>query len=422
MPRGVVHEGPFMRNVLIIGGGAAGMSAASTLARHGTHCTIIEKGPCIGGTSLDLACKGRVQCVKCDVCLSTDKVDPLLQDPMVSVVTEARLDMLERDHGVYRATIALGPRYIDDSKCDGCGRCAQVCPSRAILRKATRQGFVHRIDPDACQEKDAGCTLCSDACPAGSIDLGQEEGQWSVEADAIVVAVGFETYDPRRESRLGHGWVPGVITSGSLESEINRIGTVLVPGTHEAPKRVAFIQCVGSRDPHLGLQLCSKVCCKYSLKLGKFLVSSDKDVKLTYLFMDWRPYDRQDDLLAWAQANKNVRAVRSRPAEIVPSSDGRPMVRYAAPGDGQVIEEEFDMVVLSVGMVPSPSNALVAETMGVKLNQHGYFFAEGKQARAWESKGLVFAGACTGPKDIEECSMEGAVAAGKVIRYLEGLQ
>lgn len=87
-----------------------------------------------------------------------------------------------------------------------------------------------------------------------------------------------------------------------------------------------------------------------------------------------------------------------------------------------MIEEEFDLVVLSVGMVPSPSNALVAETMGVKLNQHGYFFAEGKQARALESKGLVFAGACTGPKDIEESSMEGTVAAGKIIRYLEGAQ
>jgi heterodisulfide reductase subunit A len=398
------------------------MSAASILARQGTHCTIIEKGPCIGGKSLDLACKGRVRCVKCDVCLSTDKVDPLLQDPLISVVTEARLDMLERDHGVYRATIAIGPRSIDDTKCDDCGRCVQACPSKAILRRATKQGFVHRIDPDACLNRERGCSLCLDACSAGAIDLDQEEEQWSVEADAIVVALGFDTYDPTRESRLGLGLIPGVITSGQLESEINRTGMVLVPGTQDVPKRVAFIQCVGSRDPHLGLQLCSKVCCKYALKLGKYIISLDQDVELTYLFMDWRPYDRQDDLLGWARTDKNVRAVRSRPAEVVTSPDGRPLVRYAAPGDGMVMEEEFDLVVLSVGMVPSPSNTTVAETMGVRLNQHGYFFTEGKQARALESRGLVFAGACTGPKDIEESSMEGTVAAGKIIRYLEGLK
>jgi heterodisulfide reductase subunit A len=168
------------------------------------------------------------------------------------------------------------------------------------------------------------------------------------------------------------------------------------------------------------MPLCSKVCCKYALKLGRYLVSQDPRVELAFLFMDWRPYDRQDDLLAWASQDHRVRAIRSRPAEIGFSIGGKPEVRYASPDDGNVITEEFDLVVLSVGMGPSTSNDFLAEAMGIKLNPHGHFFNEGKQARALEAKGLVFAGACTGPKDIEESAMEGVVAAAKVARYLEG--
>ena len=396
------------------------MSAAQTLAHRGVHCTLVEKGPCIGGRPLDLACKGKVQCVKCDVCLSMDKVAPLSQDPLISVVSEARMDMLERDHGIYKATIAIGPRSIDDSKCERCGKCAAACPSKAVLRHATRQGFVYRIDHDACRSLE-GCTICAAACPSGAIDLDREEEQWAVEADAIVVAVGARTYDPTSEARLGLGTVPGVMTSDSLESMLASEGRVKVPGGTTL-KKVAFIQCVGSRDPHRGMPLCSKVCCKYALKLGRYLVAQDPQVELAFLFMDWRPYDRQDDLLGWASQNNKVRAIRSRPAEISISERGRPEVRYASPSDGSVTAEEFDLVVLSVGMGPSTSNQFLAEAMGIKLNPHGHFFSEGKQARALEAKGLVFAGACTGPKDIEESAMEGVVAAAKVVRYLEGLK
>ncbi len=395
------------------------MSAAQTLAHRGVHCTLIEKGPCVGGRPLDLACKGKVQCVKCDVCLSMDKVAPLSQDPLISVVNEARLDMLERDHGIYKATIAIGPRSIDDSKCDRCGKCAAVCPSKAVSRQATGQGFVYRIDQDVCHDRELGCALCSAACPSGAIDLDREEELWAVEADAIVVAVGARTYDPTPEARLGLGTVPGVITSASLESMLNSEGKVNVPGV-KALGKVAFIQCVGSRDPHRGMPLCSKVCCKYALKLGRYLVAQDPQVELAFLFMDWRPYDRQDDLLAWASQDHRVRAIRSRPAEIGVSIGGKPEVRYVSPDDGNVMTEEFDLVVLSVGMGPSTSNNFLAEAMGIKLNPHGHFFSEGKQARALEAKGLVFAGACTGPKDIEESAMEGVVAAAKVVRYLEG--
>lgn len=407
-----------MKGVLIIGGGTAGAAAASTLARFGVPSTIIEKGPCIGGLANQLACKGDRECVKCDVCLAVDSSVSVLQEPQIKVVTGARIDLLERDMGRYRITLEQRPG-VDDAKCDRCGRCTDACPSSAISRYATREGTVVRIDPDRCTHDTTDCQACQDACHGSAIDLEAEMEAWQVEGDALIVATGAAPFDPKLDPRLGYGMVPGVVTSLETEQQMNHNGKLPDP-IGKGVKKVAFIQCVGSRDPHLGAQLCSKVCCKYAMKIGRQAMTADPSLEISIYFMDWRPTDRSEDLLAWSRSNKNVRAIRSRPAEVVPGDDGRPNVRYAAPGDGQIIDEGFDLVVLSLGLRPGPDNGTLSDMLGAKLNPNGFFFSEGKMVSALESKGVFFAGACAGPKDIEESAMEGTVAAMKATRYLEG--
>ena len=407
-----------MKGVLIIGGGTAGTSAASTLARFGVTSTIIEKGPCVGGLANELACKGGRECVKCDVCLAVDAGVSVLQEPQVKVVIGAKVDLLERDMGRYRITLELRPG-VDDDKCDRCGRCSDACPSSAILRYATRGGSVMRIDPDRCMHDTTDCQACQDACLRSAIDLEADVEAWQVEGDAIIVATGARPFDANIDRRLGYGLVQGVVTSLETERQMNLNGRLPDP-VGKGVRKVAFIQCVGSRDPRLGAHLCSKVCCKYAMKIAKQATTADPSLELAFFFMDWRPTDRSEDLMGWARSSRNVRAIRSRPAEVVTGEDGRPTVRYAVPGDGQVIEEGFDLVVLSLGLRPSPDNRTISDMLGAKLNPHGFFFSEGKMVGALESKGVFFAGACAGPKDIEESAMDGTVAAMKAARYLEG--
>jgi heterodisulfide reductase subunit A len=346
-----------------------------------------------------------------------DLVAPLLQNDMVTIINDARLDMLERDLGRYRATIEMAPRCIDDRKCVRCGGCLEACPSHSITRYVSHSGIAFRVDKERCQSEVVRCHACLDSCGDDALDLDVEERYELVEADAIIVATGSEPFDPKVDRRLGYGEIGGVITSVEAEQEINRNGD-LSSLSSSPVKKVAFIQCVGSRDPHLGLQLCSKVCCKYAMKLAKQVQARDPTIEISIFFMDWRPTDRQDDLLAWSSVQKNVRAVRSRPAE-VRSDGGRPVVRYSVPGDNEVMDEPFDLVILSVGMAPSPQNKELASVFGARLNPHGFFFGEGKAARSLEERGLFFTGACTGPKDIEEATMDGAVAAAKALRFLE---
>jgi heterodisulfide reductase subunit A len=235
-----------------------------------------------------------------------------------------------------------------------------------------------------------------------------------VEADAVIIAIGAQPFDPALDPRLGYGVVNGVLTAKDLET---RLKDGRWPDG-KPPSKVAFIQCVGSRTSKEGTQLCSKACCKYAFKLATLIREIAPAAEQTFFFMDWRPCDSADDLLAWAKRQKLLKAVRSRPAEVI-QGDGGPIVRYAEEGDSQVAEESFDIVILSVGMVPASDAPMTASMLGAKLDPQGFFFSEGRQAAGLERRGIFIAGACAGPKEIEETLIEAEVAAAKAAAFLE---
>jgi heterodisulfide reductase subunit A len=187
------------------------------------------------------------------------------------------------------------------------------------------------------------------------------------------------------------------------------------------PKSIAFIQCVGSRG-RTGTQQCSKVCCKYSMKLAQSLRAGNAGLDLTFFMMDWRRYVAEDSIFDLARSDPKLTVLRSRPAEVVPGESGRPSVRYALADDDTVSEKEFDLVILSIGLMPPASGSDIANSLGVRLSPQGFFISEGNPGRTADAKGLFFCGSCAGPKDIEECVMDGTIAAGKASTYLEGLK
>jgi heterodisulfide reductase subunit A len=240
-------------------------------------------------------------------------------------------------------------------------------------------------------------------------------------ADAIIVAVGNDTFDPVADPRLGYGSVNGVITGLDAEGELNTHGSLNRFCDGKPPKSVAFIQCVGSRG-RPGSEQCSKVCCKYSMKIAQSLRAGDTALDMTFFMMDWRRYAAEDSIVDLARCDPRLILLRSRPAEVVSGENGRPAVRYALATDDTVAEKEFDLVILSIGLMPPASGRDIANSFGVRLSPQGFFMSEGNPGRMADAKGLFFCGSCAGPKDIEECVMDGTIAAGKASAYLEGLK
>jgi heterodisulfide reductase subunit A len=406
-----------LRGVVIIGGGTAGTSAALSLAEMGIPCTIVERSSRLGGLASDLACKGRVQCVNCDVCMSTERVPKLFPSGLIKIITSSEVATIERDLGTYRVTVVPG-RSIDPMNCNGCGDCADACPPKAIEMVSGSMDR-WRVSTPSCPFPIEECTSCVDVCSRDAVrtGLGGEE----IMADAIIVAVGNDPFNAHADGRLGYGSVKGVITGLDAESELNRCGSLNRLCDGIPPKSVAFIQCVGSRG-RPGSEQCSKVCCKYSMKLAQSLRAADAGLDITFFMMDWRRYTAEDSIIGLARSDPKLTVLRSRPAEVVPGDSGRPTVRYAMATDDGVMEKEFDLVVLSIGLMPPSSGKDIANSLGVRLSPQGFFMSEGNPGRVTDAKGLFFCGSCAGPKDIEECVMDGSIAAGKARIYLEGLK
>jgi heterodisulfide reductase subunit A len=309
-------------------------------------------------------------------------------------------------------------RSIDPMSCNDCGDCSVVCPPKAIEVLPGKKGS-WRVMTSSCPFPIEECASCVDVCSQDAIRTGQAACELMV--DAIIVAVGNEAFDAKMDHRLGYGLVNGVITGLDAESEVNQNGSLDRICGGRPPKSVAFIQCVGSRG-RPGSEQCSKVCCKYSMKLAQSLRAWDPNLEITFFMMDWRRYAAEDSIVAWGLSDPHLTLLRSRPAEIVSGSDGRPSVRYALATDDTVAEKGFDLVILSIGLMPSASGREIAGSLGVRQSPQGYFMSEGNPGRMTDAKGLFFCGSCAGPKDIEECVMDGSIIAAKASTYLESLK
>jgi heterodisulfide reductase subunit A len=406
-----------LRGVLIVGGGTAGISAALSLAERGIPSTIVERSSRIGGTASDLACKGRVQCVKCDVCMSTEQVPQIFRSGLVRIITSSEVTIIERDLNMYRVGVVPG-RSIDPMNCDGCGDCAEACPPKAIEPLPGREQK-WRVATPLCPFPVEECTSCIDVCSRDAVRTGP--GGSEIMADAIIIAVGNDPFDAKTDRRLGYGSVKGVINGLDAEGELNERGSLDRFCGGRPPKSVAFIQCVGSRG-RPGSEQCSKVCCKYALKIAQSLRARDSSLDMTFFMMDWRPYAAEDSIADLARSDPKLSLLRSRPAEVVTGENDLPAVRYALATEDAVEEKEFDLVILSIGLMPPASGRDIANSLGVRLSPQGFFMSEGNPGRMTDAKGLFFCGSCAGPKDIEECIMDGTIAAAKASVYLEGLK
>ena len=409
---------------MVVGGGISGIQAALDLAETGFKVYLVEKAPAIGGKMAQL--DKTFPTNDCSMCIESPKFLECSRHPNIELLTLTEVDSVKGQAGDFKVTLTRKPRYIIESKCRGCTTCAQYCPVKVTdpynqdlsLNKAIHIYFsqavplVSYIDAEACLYlQGEQCNICMGVCQDKAIDFDQEEEKMEVRVGAIVLSPGYEIFDPKLRGDYGYGKIENVITSLEFERLLSATGPhegeIRRPSDGKHPHRIAWIHCVGSRQVRPGgNSYCSSVCCTYTQKQVILAKDHDAEIQATIFHNDVRSYGKDFERFYQRAANlPGVRFVRSYVSigKEIPENKNV-TIRYSTTGDG-VKEEEFDLVVLSVGLNPPADARDLATKFGIELNSHGFCKTNPLNLIETSRSGIFVSGAFQGPRDIPESVM-----------------
>lgn len=402
------------KEVLVVGGGPAGVTATRALTDLGAKVVLVERTDSLGGRARDWTCKGLAECRNCGVCFVIDRANEVLREADAEVLLLAEISSVQRAQDGYEVKIKTMPRYVTDD-CIGCGKCVDVCPveGKAIFPPTgSGQPRVYWIDKKKCLHfKKGKCDKCSQACPTEAVNYEDRARSITRKVSDIIFATGISPVEACEVGRLGCGIYKDVISSVDAERMLNEAGKLVRPSDGTTPKRIAVMQCVGSRSVKVGVEYCSKFCCKYATKISQLLLDINPETNLDFYFMDLRTlYEPQDEFKTWAKGKKTVRLIRSMPASIFQRDDGKLIVRVASETDMDIQELEYDMVILSVGMRPEGVKSDLAKSLGIQSDEMGF------AAVPTEAGGshVHIAGAVGKPMDIEEAAVGATAIAARI--------
>ncbi|HYF95300.1 MAG TPA: CoB--CoM heterodisulfide reductase iron-sulfur subunit A family protein [Symbiobacteriaceae bacterium] len=420
---------PASQNVLVVGAGIAGITAALKLAQAGSKVTLVEREPSIGGQMARF--DKTFPTLDCSACILTPKMVEVTQHPNIELLTLAEVTSVDGFIGNFDVSIKVHPRSVDEDLCTGCGTCWEKCPKKVASefdmnlgqRKAIYVPFPQAvpnkpvIDRDNCTYYATGkCKACEILCPAKAIRFDQQEQILTRRVGAIVMATGYELPDIGRElPQYGYGRFDGVITGLEFERLANASGPTegkIVGRGGKEPKAVAVLHCVGSRDQNR--PQCSRLCCMASLKTAH-LIKERTGAEVYEFYIDMRSFGKGYEEFYNKVRDEGIRMIRGKVAEIEEVGD-RLVVRGEDTLRGVTVSIPVDMVVLGTAVVPRKDAGQVATRFGITRGAEGFFTEEHPKLEPLKTatEGIFLAGACQGPKDIPDTVAQATGAATEI--------
>ena len=419
-------------DILVIGGGIAGITAALNLAEQGHQVYLIEKEPSIGGRMAQL--DKTFPTLDCSICILAPKMVEVSRHPNIHLFTCSEVEKVDPiDKGkTFRVKVKKRPRFVNEEKCTGCRLCTEKCPvkipnefeEKLSKRKAIYMPFPQAvpatavIDEENCLYFTKGvCKVCQKFCPADAIDFEQKVEEIKLEVAAIVVATGFDLLDPSVLPQYGYGRFPNVLTSLEYERLMNAAGPtsgkILKVSDKKEPEKLAFIQCIGSRNENVK-PYCSQICCTYATKEAIVTKEHNPKIDITIFYNDLRASGKgHQEFVRRATDEFGIKYVKGLPSEVqLDLKTNRLKIRYADLLKGEVEPTLVDMVVLCPAVVPKRDSQELAKTLGIGTTEYGFLKAVGTSAPVdTVIPGIYVCGACEGPKDISHTVAQASAAS-----------
>jgi heterodisulfide reductase subunit A len=425
-------------SVLVIGGGIAGIQTSLDLTELGFKVYLVERTPSIGGRMAQL--DKTFPTNDCSLCILAPKMVEVYRNPNIELLTYHEVKGLSGEAGNFEVTLLKKPRYVDETKCKGCGDCAAKCPKIEVpnvfdmnlgKRKSIYIPFpqavppIYVIDPELCLKLTKGvCGVCQKVCKAEAIDYDQKPEEFTINVGAVVGATGFDMFGEELSPRWGYQY-ENVINALEYERILCASGPfgghVLRISDEEEPQKIAFIQCAGSRDLSEGVPYCSSVCCMYTAKEA-IITKEHSEESECYVFRhDIRAYGKNFyEFTQRAQDEYGVVYFQTKVSKIEEDSETQDLIIYYEDlSTGELSTFEANLVVLATPLVRSEGTKELANILGIELDQYNFFKEQSYFHKSNSSKeGIFLSGFCQGPKDIPETVAEASGVASQIATLL----